>query len=191
MVSKTMNTLVATIECDEVQLTPQSNRPFFRARLRRAGAERLVHQLHRCADDAERDWYLLSWKTPDLRRLSLVRLDRTPRFEQDAHADYLRNELYRVTGRESSCNIDFSASVSAPLLAARLRAASERCDEFIEIIVSILSRKAKSYLLEFVADTDLRLTASAEHTRLARAGESLAAQALASEDFSDWETTDA
>lgn len=191
MVAKAPSSLIAAIECDQVQLSPQNNRPFFRARLRRPAAESLVQQLHRCAAAAERDWYILSWKTPDLKRLSLVKLDRTPKFEQSAHSDYLRNELYRVTGRENSCNIDFSASVSAPLLAARIHGALERCEEFVEIVVSILSRKAKSYLLEFVADVDLRLSGSVEHAHLALAGESLAAQVLGSEDFSDWETPDA
>jgi hypothetical protein len=123
----------------------------------------------------------------DPTRLRLVRGD-TPGYEAGAATIYLRGEIVKVTGREGSCNIDFSGPVGALLLAQRLQAARQRMRSFLEIRVP--NRQRKKNLIEFIPDTELEARESAEHQKLALAGEALAADTLAENEFSDWDTQD-
>jgi hypothetical protein len=179
------STLLFTVDCPEVQGPNPKDRIFFRARLPKQGASSLADALDARADQADRNWYFLSWKTPDLQRLSLVNLNRTPQYEQRARADYLLNSVFRVSGRESSCNINFSGEVGGRLLASRLRKTAERAYEYLDLIVVAVSRAKGTFMLEFLADSDMR-SVTPEHERLAATGEALAGQLLAGEDFADW-----
>jgi len=183
------STLVVALECQEVELNPQAGRGFFRARLQCEDARLLADRLDECAA-AGREWYFLSWKPPALERLSLVHLERTPAYERQAGADYLVNQIFRVTGRESSCNVNFSGPVGGPLLASRIRRASARAQEWLEIRVDVISRKRCTYLIRFVADLDAK-SITDEHDRLAQTAEVIAAQVWGEDDFSDWERADA
>lgn len=186
------NTLLLDSECIEICLnpSPKSLEPFFRARSTTKDAVALAARIEALADLRDREWYYLTWTTPNLKRLRLVHLDRTPQFERSAHANYLRSEIFRVTGQAGGCNINFSGETGAALLAARLRSAIASAEAFIEIVVIIVSRKKKSYLVEFHSDLELRLIDTPEHDRLAEASEVLAGESWTAEEFQDWERSD-
>lgn len=185
MVRKTRSTVAGYVTCEQVELRGPTAKPFFCARLGITEAKKLLELLTRLAGSETRDWYYLVSSTPNLERLRLVDLDRTPAFERAAAQDYLRGELFRVSGGSDSCNIEFSAPVGARLLAERLRSTLTRARCHIQIVVP--NRHGKKDLVELIADTDSAADDGDEFDRLGSAGEELAAQTLPAEDFSDWE----
>lgn len=178
--------------CESAELRPDavSDEPFLSARLSIPHARELRDRLDQLAQSDGREWYFLVWSSPDIRRLRLVHMesaDRTPAFERKAWRVYLRNELFRVTGRDQSCNINFSGATGAASLRNCLDRVLPDAVDFIEISVRVISRKKKSYLLEFFADTTMPCDLS-EAERIGAAGEGLAQENWGCEDFSDWET---
>jgi hypothetical protein len=178
-------TLLGVVHCDQVALNGPTGKPFFSAKLSKAEGSNLLHLLDELGQHEGPGWYLLAASSPDPKRLRLVDFDRTPAYELDAEGEYLRGELFRVTGKEDSCNINFSGPVGARLIAERLRAALARADSFIDIVVP--NRHGKKDLIEFIPDTDRESEPGQEHERLALAGDALAADLLVDDDFSDWE----
>jgi len=84
--------------------------------------------------------------------MRLVDPDRTPEFESRRCQDYLRGELFRVTGKEDSCNIiSPGRSVHAywRIVSAAPWSARETSWTFV-----IPNRHGKKDLVEFVADAD-------------------------------------
>ena len=178
---------IGYIRCFDCHLNGPGKQPFFRARLDVEQSEALVGNLKRCAESLERTWFTLAITYDELSKLRLIRAI-TPRFESDAAEAYLRGEVFRVTGRDRSCNINFS-EVGAGLLAARLQMARSRMRRFVEICVP--NRHRERNLIEFIPDVDLEAVESPEHQKLAHTGEALAGETWNSDDFSDWEGFDA
>jgi hypothetical protein len=111
---------------------------------------------------------------------------RTPKYELNALAGYARGDAFRVSGRNQSCNIDFSGGDGASLLAKCIRSAQSKMRRFVEIRVPSRSRD----IVEFIPDTDLESAGSTEHDRLATVGGVLAGAVWNQEDFSDWDAKD-
>ncbi|GMU23015.1 MAG: hypothetical protein AMXMBFR13_30990 [Phycisphaerae bacterium] len=176
------NSILGDFRALEVRTGSKSEQPFFRGRLRCADARELAKRLASLAQPGSRQRYYLTAKEPDTTRIKLVNLERTPEYERSAAQNYLRGDVFVVSGSRQSCNLEFSA-VGAGLLAAELKAATDRCREWVEIVVP--NRRRKLNLVEFIADTDLE--AAAEEESLAIAGELALAEILPREDFSDWE----
>lgn len=166
------------------ELNPPGKRPFYRARLEANEIGRLCQFLAECGT-GQRDWFTLAAIQPDLTRLSLTK-SRTPKYELSAAKDYARGDVFRVSGKNQSCNIDFSGGEGAALLARILKSAQSRMRRFVELRVPSRSRN----IVEFIPDTDLEAADSAEHCRLAMTGEALAGVVWDQEDFSDWDTAD-
>ena len=162
-------------------LNPVGKPPFYRVRLDATVLETLISELRTIADCETRIWHTLT-ATPEKASRLRMYVIRTPDFETQASKCYLRGTLFRISGRES-VNIDFSSD-GALLLAERLREAKAKMRSFV--LLRLPNRKKD--VIEFVPDIELEALHSDEHARLGQAGESLAAQVLGPEDFSDWET---
>ncbi|HWL95279.1 MAG TPA: hypothetical protein VNT79_17295 [Phycisphaerae bacterium] len=162
------------------ELRPNS-RPFYRARLSRSAVEALISHLETCAQ-ADRTWFTLASMEPDLERISVTQAT-TPRYEQAAAPNYARGDVFRVSGKSKSCNIDFSGGAGAAYLARQLRSAYDASKEFVEIRIP----SSRRHVVEFFSDTALAPEHSSELEALARASELAAASTLMAEDFSDWE----
>jgi hypothetical protein len=176
-----MVTIIEYYQANEIELRGKGEQPFFRARLARTDAQRLVDRLRELANSKERDWYFLTSSDPDRRRLRLGR-DRTPGYELQAAPRYVRGDVITVNGGPHSCNILFSVA-GADLLAGRLSAAVDDSDENVEIRVP--NRRRKLQLIELLSDREL--AAAAEQDILGRSGELLLTEILPGDDFSDWE----
>jgi len=185
MVTRNSSTLIGVVHCDYAELRGPSGKPFFVARLVGSEAQALLAHLRELANRNDRSWFILSSTTPDPKRLRIVDLDRTPEYEEAAARHYLRGEVFRVTGKDDSCNINFSGPIGATLLAHCLEGALNRMKEYIELVVP--NRHGKRDLVEFIPDVDIITTTLPEHEGLALAGEAAAVQVLEQEDFSDWE----
>jgi len=153
--------------------------------LPRTEAARLLAMLRQAARSKRRWFYLVSSR-PSPSRLRLADFDRTPAYERKAARNYVRREVYRITGQEDSCNIEFSSN-GAILLARELRGALARAREFLDLRVPHRKDGKRDELIEFIPDTDREAMPSEEIARLGMAGENLAGAVLEAEDFSDWE----
>jgi len=160
-----------------------TSKAFYRARLTEPEVGQLVADLDRCAESDGPRWFTLTVTDEKPERLRLTEMPGAPQYELEAAAVYLRGDVFRVSGKAKSCNIDFSGRVGAVLLSERLRRAQARMRRFLEIRVP--SRKRN--LIEFIPDTDLEAADSPEHDKLAQAGEALGADLGSSDEFSDWE----
>lgn len=168
------------------RLTGPGGRPFYQVRIRSAQVAELLKHLDNCAACADRSWFNLcaTYDEPD--RLRLTRDLETPAYEGQAAPIYLRGDVFRISGQEKSCNIDFSGPIGAALLAERLRAAQALMRDFMEIRVP----NRKRQLVEFVPDVDLEAAQTPEHKKLALTGEALAGDLLAGDEFADWGSQD-
>lgn len=182
---KKRKSLLGVIHCQRVEINGPKGKPFFVALLSAEQGQLLLTMLEELVAQEGRYWYFLTSTSPDPTRLRLVDLNRTPEFERAAGKNYLRGEIFRVTGKSDSCNINFSAPVGAKLLADRLRTTLTRSKKFLQIVVP--NRHGNKDLIEFIADVDCESSAVEEAGRLGSLGSALAAVVLEPEDFSDWE----
>ena len=176
---------VGYVICDSGELNGPKGRPFFRVHLDRRQIQELAQLLKTCADRGERRWFTL---TSTAERPERVRVTEglTPAYEAKASPIYLRGKPIGISGNDGSCNINFSGPVGSGLLTDRLETASEAMRRFVEIRIPSRAHN----LIEFIPDTRLEATESAEHQKLAVAGESMASEAWAEDDFRDWESQD-
>lgn len=172
---------VAYITTEEAELKRPRQKPFYWARLGRSQVETLAESLGKFAKEEGRVWFTLVVTREAPGRIRLTQMVQTPAYEARAHREYLRGEIFRLSGREGSCNIDFSP-IGAKLLLERLNAAAERMRYSVLIRVPMRSRQ----MVEFIPDTDLPLVQT-EIEKLGQAGEELAASVLPSDDFADWQ----
>lgn len=180
--------MIASITCSGCELNGPAKQPFFRAKLDRQQSAELIEHLEQCANVGKRQWFLLLVTYDDTTRLRLMQQG-PPAYEANAAEVYLRGEVLKVTGQKDSCNIEFSGRVGAPLLVERLQTVRQRMRRFLEIRVP--NRWSRRNLIEFIPDTELEAAKTAEHHKLALAGEALTGEAWTEDDFSDWESQDA
>ena len=182
--SNKQRTVIDYIKPHDVDIHGPSEKPFFRLRLDCDEARKLIGQLENLGHSggAER-FSLTANKSPKAnpQPLNLWR-NYTAKYELDAAPNYLRGDIFSVTGRGDSCHIDFSAT-GAALMATHLKEATDRAREFVELVIP--NRRRKLNLIEFIADTETE--AASEQERLGLAGAVALAEVLGHEDFSDWE----
>ena len=175
------------ITCSGCELNGPGKKPFFRVRLDAQESGELAKYLENCEGEQGRNWYAITATYDEPTKLKLIK-GMTPAYEANAIPDYLRGEVLRVSGKNRSCNIEFSGQVGAPLLLERLQTVRKRMRRFLEIRVP--NRSNKRNLIEFISDTDLEAIETLEHQRLVQAGGVLASEIFPEDDFSDWESHD-
>jgi hypothetical protein len=170
---------------EEGELGGPDGDPFYRVRLSLNAAAELADLLEQAAAVEGRRWFHLTAKEGDASKLKFVDFGRTPQYELQAPPHYVRGQQFRVTGRDASCNIEFSKD-GASRLAAELREASSEARAFVVMGVAKGSPR-RDHMVSFRADTEPTAAGSAELVALGLAGAALAEQVWPEEDFSDWD----
>lgn len=157
----------------------------FRVRLDKAAAGHLAALLSEADSTVPPRRYGLAATRENFRRLRVVR-GGLPKYEQSAAREYVRGDVLHVTGSEKSCNIAISA-IGAAMIAEKLRAATARAQEWIELRVRVVHRRREGHrsLMEFVPDVEL--VARAEDRGFGELGAALTGESWPADDFSDWE----
>jgi hypothetical protein len=124
--------------------------PFYALELPRPQCRELDELLGQSDADARRTTTLAaSYEQPD--RIRLQQND-APEYEAALAPTYVRGDMLRVQGKElASCNLAVSARFGIPALRQQLKAAAERCSDFV--LMRIPSRNRD--VVEFVPDIDL------------------------------------
>lgn len=185
MIAHKSNSVIGVVNCRQPHFGGPDGKPFFEAELDKSAAEALLAHIKSLAQSKARGWYFITSSSPDPTRLRITNLERIPAFESNAAEHYLRGDVFRVTGATNSCNINFSVPVGARLLAECIEDALGRTEKSLRIVIP--NRHKQRNLVEFIPDVDQPQPTPDEHEALGAIGEAAAAQALAAEDFSDWE----
>lgn len=152
--------------------------PFYQVRFVRSQVDQLVSMFRACANDLSvRHTLAVTHEAPNRMRL---RRNEQPEYERHAAALHLRGDIFRVQGKDRSCNIEFGA-LAAREMADRLELARDRMKTFM--VWRVPSRRFS--LLDIIPDVDLVSPTDADN--LASSSSSAAASTWTPESFADWE----
>lgn len=160
----------------------------YRVRLPKDQGARLCALLGERADEALGRILIATDEKLDRMR---VLTDPAPAYEMTAAEQYVRGDVFRVTGTAKSCNV-FLSRIGADLVRSRLSAALARAHEWIEFrarVVRFRAEEGPRCLIELVPDVDVQ--GAEEDRRLGEAGVALAGSVWTAAEFEDWESSGA